>query len=245
MSDKLDYSRVTKYNMLLNYEFLNMKKIALITGITRGIGRQVASQLFDKGYEVHGIYKDSDEIARELDRLGYFTYKVNLEKKTEISRFTKSFIKKVSHIDVLINNAGIYLSDTVLDETSISIDRVVSTNLMSKIHLTSQLLPLLIKGQGKKIVMLSSRFGFEANLDELSFSYCLASCGTNLTTHLYNRSLSQYGIKTTCIIPTVTNTDRFKEGFSKEEQEFVIEKGWLADAQETARMIVEDRKSVV
>ena len=90
-----------------------MNKVVLhITGASRGIGRDIAEKLAQKGYQVIANYNRSEEKAKELKSkyANIDIYKADVSKREEVHNMIKSILEKYKKIDVLINNAGISLS---------------------------------------------------------------------------------------------------------------------------------------
>ena len=86
-----------------------MNKVVLITGASRGIGRDIAEKLAQKGYQVIANYNRSEEKAKELKSKyeNIDIYKADVSKREEVHNMIKSILEKYKKIDVLVNNAGI------------------------------------------------------------------------------------------------------------------------------------------
>ena len=90
-----------------------MKKIAIITGASRGIGRECAIKLAKEGIKVIANYNNSKNEAEELKKelslqgIDIDIFKADVSKKKEVTELVEFVIKKYGNIDILINNAGI------------------------------------------------------------------------------------------------------------------------------------------
>lgn len=137
------------------------KKNILITGSTDGIGKLVALKLAEEGHRifVHGrnaekvsaVVAEIKELTRNEAINGFVADFSNLD---AVRRMAKQMNDEVSHIDVLINNAGVFKSPLFLNKDGLDLRFVV--NYFAPYLLTKELMPLIKKGTGARIVNLSS-----------------------------------------------------------------------------------------
>jgi NAD(P)-dependent dehydrogenase (short-subunit alcohol dehydrogenase family) len=141
------------------------KKVALITGANRGLGLETARQLGQKGVTVvvgARSLKTSEETASKLKAEGIDAYPVQLDvtkaqDRTTAARFISDNFGK---LDILINNAGIgSLVPKTIETTEDELQSFFGTNLFSIVAITREMLPLLKKSEGGRIVNLSSILG--------------------------------------------------------------------------------------
>ena len=144
------------------------KKVALITGASRGIGFETAKQLGEKGITVVvGARKleAAEETAAKLNAQGIDAYGIQLEVTSAADRNAAArFIEeRFGKLDILINNAGVGSSTGFTPVTSqvtdVALERIFATNLFAVVSLTRELLPLLKKSPAGRIVNLSSILG--------------------------------------------------------------------------------------
>jgi len=144
------------------------KKVALITGASRGIGFETAKQLGEKGITVVvGARKleAAEETAAKLNAQGIDAYGIQLEVTSAADRNAAArFIEeRFGKLDILINNAGVGSSTGFTPVTSQvtdeELERIFATNLFAVVSLTRELLPLLKKSPAGRIVNLSSILG--------------------------------------------------------------------------------------
>lgn len=131
-----------------------MKQTILITGASSGFGLKVATQLHENGYHVIGTSRNPSRIQVPFKML-----ELDISDEGSITAFSKALFKQISHLDVLINNAGFYLSG-VAEETTIDQGRQqFDTNFWGTIRLTNELLPYFRKQRFGKIITVGSIMG--------------------------------------------------------------------------------------
>lgn len=219
---------------------MNNKLVVLVTGATRGIGKAVTEHYAKRGARVIGVYKARTLRAKKIER-AYPTvtmHQVDLGNHHAVTKFVNELSKTIDHLDILINNAGIYTGGTTQTLKIPELQYNFMVNVVGKFVLTQQMLPLLRKGTAPKVINVSSRFGFVGNADPESIAYNISNSAIIMMSLAMQKELLPKGILVGCYIPTVTNTDRFKKAFSVAEQKEIRNSGMLATAQDTARKIV-------
>ena len=123
-----------------------MNKVVLITGASRGIGRDIAEKLAQKGYQVIANYNRSEEKAKELKSkyANIDIYKADVSKREEVHNMIKSILEKYKKIDVLINNAGISLTGLFTDVTDEEWNKIINNDLYSVFCTTQEVLTNMI-----------------------------------------------------------------------------------------------------
>ena len=120
------------------------KKVIIITGASRGIGREIAKTLAQEGHTVIANYNKSEEQAKqlkkELEEKGkeIEIYKADVSKEEECKKIVEYTIKKYKKIDVLINNAGIDKLQLIIDVTKKDWDNIINTNLYGAFCMSQQ-----------------------------------------------------------------------------------------------------------
>jgi NAD(P)-dependent dehydrogenase (short-subunit alcohol dehydrogenase family) len=144
------------------------KKIALITGGNKGIGLETARQLGKLGIAVLVGARDlakGEAAAAELKKDGVDAraVKLDVDNPSDYAAIAKLIEKDFGRLDILINNAGIFLDGRTKNETSTTSQEILrktfDTNFFAVVGLTQALLPLLRKSLGGRIVNLSSILG--------------------------------------------------------------------------------------
>lgn len=131
-----------------------MKQNILITGASSGFGLIVATKLYEKGYNVIGTSRNPSKIQVPFKILA-----LDIADDNSIKSFGKELFKHISQIDVLINNAGYYLSGLAEETTIEQGKQQFETNFWGTIKLTNELLPHFRKQKSGKIITVGSIMG--------------------------------------------------------------------------------------
>ncbi|MCA9372152.1 SDR family oxidoreductase [Candidatus Woesebacteria bacterium] len=224
-----------------------MKKIAIVTGASRGIGRAIAILLSQHQFNVIGVYAESIEKAKKIEKehKGIIMYQADIGKADSIPKVIQFVIDKFHQIDVVVNNAGINLWGKVEAYPLENWNRMLNVNVTAKYLFAKCAIPFLKKSNNPNIINISSRAG----MNEYVFSDFTTYCSNNAAITNFSLALAKElkpdGIRVNVVIPTVTNTDRFRRTFTKTEQEEVINAGKLGTPEEVAQTvlgIIQDKK---
>jgi NAD(P)-dependent dehydrogenase (short-subunit alcohol dehydrogenase family) len=196
-----------------------MKKVALITGGTRGIGLGIATELAKAGFNLALSGKrelvDVESILVELEEHGcevaYFTSDVSVP--AERIQLLDAVIKRYGKINVLVNNAGIAPSERrdILDATEESFEQVLHVNLQGPYFLTQLVANQMIETKKQ----LPEEFFCIINVSSVSASfasvnrgeYCISKAGIAMATKLWATRLGEFDIPVYEIQPGVIRTD--------------------------------------
>lgn len=121
-----------------------MRKVAVVTGCSYGLGYDIADRLIDEGYFVYGLSrtKPSINLFAFPDTFQWIECDITKSKQVE-----EAFKRIGTHIDVLVNNAGVYQWGLFRDDFSFeSIDRIIDLNVKGTMYVTKEALKLLNKG---------------------------------------------------------------------------------------------------
>ena len=139
-----------------------MKKTAVITGASKGIGAATAILFAQKGYNVVLNYNDSFEsvnlLARSLSQNGMSVtaIKANVANRLEVELLMKETIYKYGSIDVLVNNAGIAMQGLITDIDEYDVDRIFDIDLKGVYNCCRAVTPIMVEQKSGKIKNISS-----------------------------------------------------------------------------------------
>lgn len=217
-----------------------MKKTAIITGCSKGIGREIALELARDGYNIIGTYKASITeiytLKEKIENIGvkFYSYKIDLLNEDEVNSFCNDVKRNFNNIDVLVNNAALSLDNTFKDKTTNEFRSVLQVNLISPFLLIQRLSDIMENGV---IINISSTDGINT-YTRLNMDYSASKAGLiNLTKSL---SLELENIRVYCICPNWVDTESIREmnpEYLKAEMERIGQKQ-LIDPKEVANKVI-------
>ena len=187
------------------------KKVALITGGTRGIGKAIAIKFAKNGYNLVLNYVSDRTNLEELEN-EFKEYNIEvLFIKTDVSNFedcenmAKQAIAKFGKIDVLVNNAGITKDSLLLRMTPEDFEKVININLKGTFNVTKSIVPYMMKKRTGKIVNISSVVGVSGNAGQCN--YAASKAGIIGFTKSIAKELASRNILANCVAPGFIDTD--------------------------------------
>ncbi len=226
-----------------------MEKVAIITGASRGIGREIAKQLAKSNIKVIANYNQSEKEAKELqeelakENIEIDIIKADLVKREEAQKIVQFALNKYKKIDILINNAGISEYRMFTDETDEDWERVINTNLYSAFVMSQEVIPNMIHYKEGCIINISSIWGITGAALEVLYS--ITKAGMNGMTKALAKELGPSNIRVNAIAPGMIQTN-MNDKFSKEEikeikEEIPLEKiGKVEDIAKCVKWLIED-----
>jgi len=181
---------------------------AIITGSTKGIGRATAEVFAAHGFDLAICSRNTDDLKAAADALSskydvqVIYQKADMRDTTQVKAFGKFVLDQWESIDVLINNAGVFVPGNVSDEEEGNLEMMMETNLYSAYHLTRSILPSMISKDAGHIFNICSVASIVALPNGGSYSiskYALMGFNTVLREELKDK-----GIKVTAVLPGAT-----------------------------------------
>ncbi|MBQ9659482.1 MAG: 3-oxoacyl-ACP reductase FabG [Clostridia bacterium] len=224
-------------------------KVVLITGASRGIGRNIASTLARKGYIIVANYNKSEKQAEDLkqelkeENINIDIYKADVQKRNEVREMVSYVLNKYGKIDVLINNAGISESKMFLDETDEDWNNIINTNLYSAFCTTQEVLPNMIHNKNGCIINISSIWGIVGASCETIYS--ISKAGIDAMTKSLAKELGPSNIRVNSIAPGIIDTE-MNSNLGTEELNQIIEEipleriGKTLDVSKCVNWLIED-----
>lgn len=183
-----------------------MKKTALITGASRGIGAAIALKLSEMGFFTFINYYKNLEMAEKVANLtGGMTIQADVSDLEQVKKMVEIASAKTGGIDVLINNAGISVSGLFTDITLEQEQKLWSVNVSGVFNCTKCVLPYMINKKNGKIINISSMWGQAGASCEVHYSASKAAV-IGFTKALA-KEVGPSGINVNCIAPGVIMTD--------------------------------------
>ncbi|MFB7302161.1 3-oxoacyl-[acyl-carrier-protein] reductase [Heyndrickxia sporothermodurans] len=193
-------------------------KVALVTGASRGIGREIALELAREGANVIVNYAGSEaranEVVEEIKALGREAKAIqcNVANNDEVQGMIKETIGLFGKIDILVNNAGITRDNLIMRMKEDEWDDVINTNLKGVFLCTKGVTRQMMKQRSGKIINISSIVGVSGNPGQAN--YVAAKSGVIGLTKSTAKELASRGINVNAVAPgfiTTEMTDKLPE----------------------------------
>ncbi|MGE8204117.1 3-oxoacyl-[acyl-carrier-protein] reductase [Heyndrickxia sp. NPDC080065] len=186
-------------------------KVALVTGASRGIGREIALGLAREGANVVVNYAGSEarakEVVEEIIALGReaIAIQCNVANNDEVQDMIKKTIETFGKLDILVNNAGITRDNLLMRMKEDEWDDVINTNLKGVFLVTKGVTRQMMKQRSGKIVNIASIVGVSGNPGQAN--YVAAKSGVIGLTKTTAKELATRGINVNAVAPGFITTD--------------------------------------
>lgn len=186
-------------------------KIALVTGASRGIGRQIALTLGAKGATVivnyNGSAAKAEEVAAEIAAAGgkAEAVKCNVADFDSCGQMFADIVSRYGRLDILVNNAGITRDNLLMKMSEEDFDAVINTNLKGVFNCIKHISRQMLKQKAGRIINISSVSGVLGNAGQAN--YCAAKAGVIGITKSAARELGSRGITVNAIAPGFIKTE--------------------------------------
>ena len=183
---------------------------AVITGATKGIGLAIAEKFAQNGIHLCICSRSTDDLAsisslfkKKHPGISVHTQSCDVSKKEEVLAFGKFALEVFEgDIDILINNAGIYIGGAIESEEEDALEKMINTNLYSAYNLTRALLPNMIERQDGQIINMCSIASQIAYPN--GGSYSISKFALLGFSKVLREELKPKGIRVTAILPGAT-----------------------------------------
>jgi len=206
----------------MNYDF--SKKVAVVTGASRGIGRGIAIDFARNGANIIGVYVDSkktyDEVKQEIGELGVEVefIQADVSNEDDVNDLRRKTFDAFGDVDFVVNNAGIHQHIKSWDLSLEDWNRVITTNLTSQFLVSRAFIPAMQKRKFGRMVNISSCVAYSGTDHEVH--YAASKSGTISLTKSLALELAPFNINVNAISPGYIHSDMCT--FDSKEQELEI-----------------------
>lgn len=189
-------------------------RVAVVTGASRGIGRQVALELAREGSHVVLCARDEaalEKVADELTGLGVRSevVAVDLSEPPAANRIVERTSERFGRIDIVVNNAGVGRPGRLLELSEEDWQEAFGLNFFAAARLSAACVPTMIAAGWGRIVNVASTQGLEP--DPYFGPYGASKAALINLTKCYGRAFSAQGVLTTCVVPGITGTEMVRQ----------------------------------
>jgi 3-oxoacyl-[acyl-carrier protein] reductase len=219
---------------------MSEKKIAIVTGGSRGIGRAIAVELAAHGYQIVITYKSNDEAAAETLRLireaggNGEAVKFDVGNAAEAEGVIDDLLGRLERIDVLVNNAGVTADGLFLMMPRRDWDAVIDTTLHGFYNMTKPVLRKMLRRKSGSIVSLSSVSALVGNRGQAN--YAAAKAGLIAASRVLSSEVARLGIRVNVVAPGPVDTEMMR-GAPLENIKQMIPMGRIGRPEEVAKVV--------
>lgn len=185
------------------------RKVALITGGSRGIGKEIAKKFASNNYNLVINYvsdnTDLEALKEKFKNTQVLFVKADVTNYESCENMVNEAIKEFGRIDVLVNNAGITKDTLLMRMKEEDFDKVININLKGTFNMTKTVAPFMMKQRYGKIVNISSVVGVIGNAGQSN--YAASKAGIIGFTKSIARELASRNILANCVAPGFIKTD--------------------------------------
>ena len=191
-------------------------KVAVITGASSGLGKQMSYAFADQGAKLVLIARNKiklEEVEKDLRKKGVevVSIKCDVTKTDEIKEAVKLSKNTFGKVDILVNCAGASKNNDVLNMTDNEWDFTINTDLTSVFKVTRAFANLMKENKSGRIINISSMYGLVGNTEIPTIAYHSSKGGVINFTRAAAAELAKYNITVNCVCPGYFNTELTKD----------------------------------
>jgi NADP-dependent 3-hydroxy acid dehydrogenase YdfG len=205
--------------------YISMAKTIVVTGCTKGIGLAVATTFANMGFNVAGCARNASDLSglqQLLEQINpdavHTLVKCDVSNADEIRSFVEKVNAAYPRIDVLVNNAGVFLPGRIADEKENTLEHLLATNVTSAYKITRALLPGMISAKSGSVFNICSIASLQAY--EGGGSYSISKFALLGFSKQLRHEMKPHNIKVTAVMPGATLTDSWA-GSNLPEHRFI------------------------
>ncbi len=188
-----------------------MSKHVIITGTSRGIGFELVQNFNRMGYVVHALSRHSSPVE-DLELDNCFSYSCDLSDEASVKKTLSSISEKTSTVQVLINNAGLFLNQSFLETNLEDVKSVYNTNVFGVFALTSMCMNIF--SDLKHVVNISSMGGIQGSVKFPGLAaYSSSKAALICMTELLAEEFKDQPIAFNCLALGAVQTEMLEEAF--------------------------------
>lgn len=221
-----------------------MRKVVLVTGSSKGIGKSTIEEFAHHNYDVIINYNSNEQLALELKnnikekyQVDVLLSKCDVANEKEVNNMIEEIINHFGRLDVVVNNAGIAIDTTFEDKTIENFKKIIDINLIGTFLVSKYASKYMLQNKSGCIINLSSTNSINSYYP-FSMDYDASKAGVNLLTKNLAVELAPY-IRVNAVAPGWVNTPMNKEldedFINQEKQKIALER--FAEPTEIAKII--------
>jgi NAD(P)-dependent dehydrogenase (short-subunit alcohol dehydrogenase family) len=190
----------------MNLSFRLDGQVALVTGASKGLGAGIADGLQEAGATVIGTSREQNSAAQLAERLGTAPVVMDVTDVSSVQTGVERVVSEFARLDLLVNNAGLNIPQSVFDVDEASWDSVLDTNLKGSFFAAQAAARhMAARGEGGRIINIASQAGI-VGIEERS-AYGASKGGVVLLTKVLAIELAQHAITVNAVGPTFVDTE--------------------------------------
>lgn len=199
-------------------------KTAVVTGASRGIGKAIAKCFARQNHRLIVCARNKEQLEtltqelNQISNLNHLFFAADFSTKEEVKQFARFVRENTQSVDALINNAGVFVPSSILNENDEIYENEMRVNVDSAYYLTKELIPLLQESKSASIFNICSVASLKAY--PAGGSYSISKFALLGLTKAFREALKDKNIKVTAVLPGATFTSSW-EGIDIEEERFM------------------------
>lgn len=189
-----------------------MKNLIVITGGTKGIGRAISFKFASEGWDVvncssnpENLESFKSEFQTLFPNQSLFAFQADLSKPDQVKTFCKKVLNLNRPIQVLVNNAGVFLPGSILEEAEGVLEFQLAINLQSAYYVSRAIIPTMIENGKGSVFTICSTASITPYIN--GGSYCISKYALLGMTKVLREELKNKGIRVTAVLPGATLTN--------------------------------------